>query len=197
MGAAGVALCGVLLCVGQVEAVTLGEGVPCSLCLVSQVSAGPPPPGDLPAPAPPADITSSDTRPLAAAVGYRVWGWPVTSRGDQVWLRLEPDAVALVVPVLLAERVTAILTQRRCPPLVLVHPDAPEHRVLLAGEPYGVGLPWPTGVHRVGGTVSLPPTKTARGPVTWVYPPEADALRLCREVDVFGALRTALRGPPR
>ncbi|MGH3571820.1 MAG: hypothetical protein ACRDUW_08330 [Pseudonocardiaceae bacterium] len=45
--------------------------------------------------------------------------------------------------------------------------------------------------------MSLPPTKTARGPVSWVYPPEADALRLCREVDVFGALRTALRGPPR
>ncbi|MGH3846550.1 MAG: hypothetical protein ACRDS0_34810, partial [Pseudonocardiaceae bacterium] len=97
----------------------------------------------------------------------------------------------------LAEQVTAILNQRRCPPLVLVHPDTPERRVLLAGEPYGVGLPWPSEVRRVGGTVSLPPTKTARGPVSWVYPPEADALRLCREVDVFGALRTALRGPPR
>ncbi|MGH3571821.1 MAG: hypothetical protein ACRDUW_08335, partial [Pseudonocardiaceae bacterium] len=115
--------------------------VPCSLCLISHVSAGPSPPADLPAPAPPADITSSDAGPLAAAVAYRVWGWPVTLRGDQVWLSLEPDTVALVVPVLLAEQVTAILNQRRCPPLVRVHPDTPEHRVLLAGEPYGVGLP--------------------------------------------------------
>ncbi|MGH3515205.1 MAG: hypothetical protein ACRDRB_23490 [Pseudonocardiaceae bacterium] len=197
MDAVGVAFCGALLCLGQVEAVTPGEGVPCSLCLISHVSVGPSPPADLPAPAPPADITSSDGRPLAAAVAYRVWGWPVTLRGDQVWLSLEPDTVALVVPVLLAEQVTAILNQRRCPPLVLVHPDTPERRVLLAGEPYGVGLPWPSEVRRVGGTVSLPPTKTARGPVSWVYPPEADALRLCREVDVFGALRTALRGPPR
>ena len=144
-----------------------------------------------------ADITSSDGRPLAAVVGYRVWGWPVTLRGDGVWLSLERDAVALVVPVPLAEQVTAILHQRRCPPLVLVHPDTPAHRMLLAGEPYGVGLPWPTGVYRASGAVSLPPTKTARGPVSWVSPPEADALRLCREVDVFGALHTALRGPPR
>ncbi|MGH3547726.1 MAG: hypothetical protein ACRDQU_06335 [Pseudonocardiaceae bacterium] len=194
--AAEVALCGASLCLDQMEAITPGEGVPCSLCLISHVSAGPPP-AELPAPAPPADITSSDGRPLAAALGYRVWGWPVTLRGDQVWLSLEPDTVALIVPVLLAAQVTAILHQRRCPPLVLVHPDTPEHRVLLAGQPYGVGLPWPSGVRRVGGAVSLPPTKTARGPVTWVYPPEADALRLCREVDVFGALRTALRGPPR
>ena len=197
MGAAEVALCGALLCLGQVEAVTPGEGVPCSLCLISHVSAGPPPPADLPASAPSADITSSDGRPLAAVVGYRVWGWPVTLRGDGVWLSLERDAVALVVPVPLAERVTAILHQRRCPPLVLVHPDTPAHRMLLAGEPYGVGLPWPTGVYRASGAVSLPPTKTARGPVSWVSPPEADALRLCREVDVFGALHTALRGPPR
>ena len=71
-----------------------------------------------------------------------------------------------------------------------------QHRVLLAGERYGVALPWPPGVHRASGTLPLPPTKTAGGPVTWVHPPEADALRLCREVDVFGALRTALRDPP-
>ncbi|MGH3777964.1 MAG: hypothetical protein ACRDRR_19895, partial [Pseudonocardiaceae bacterium] len=87
-------------------------------------------------------------------------------------------------------------TRRLACPLSLVHPDTPEHRVLLAGERYGVALPWPPGVHRASGTLPLPPTKTARGAVTWVHPPEADALRLCREVDVFAALRTALRDPP-
>lgn len=28
----------------------------------------------------------------------------------------------------------------------LIHPYSPEHQVLLAGEPYGVPLPWPSGV---------------------------------------------------
>lgn len=189
-GAAGVALCGALLHPDQVETVTPGLGVPCSLCVISHaaVSAAPAP-GSTLATAPPAD----DTRPLAAAVGYRVWGWPVVLRGDQVWLKLEPDMVALVTPVLLTEQVTAILSQRRCAPLVLVHPDVPGHRVLLAGERYGVALPWPPGVHRTTDTFPLPPTMTLRGPITWAYAPEADALCLCREIDVFGALRTALR----
>ncbi|MGH3885414.1 MAG: hypothetical protein ACRDSZ_02410 [Pseudonocardiaceae bacterium] len=41
----------------------------------------------------------------------------------------------------------------------------------------------------------MPPIKTARGLVTWVHPPEVDALRLCREVDIFifAALHTAVR----
>ena len=143
-----------------------------------------------------ADDARSDLGPLTAAVCYRGWGWPVTLRGEQVWLNLEPDTVALIMPVPLAGQVTKILNQRRCPPLALIHPETPEHQVLLAGERYGVALPWPPGIHRASGTLPLPPTKTARGPVTWVHPPEADALRLCREVDVFGALRPALRDPP-
>lgn len=197
MGAAGVALCGALLCPDEVETVTPGHGMPCSLCVISQVSAGPPPsPADIPATAPPADAISSDSGPLAAALYYRVWGWPVTLRGDQVWLSLDRDTVAVIIPMPLAGQVTAVLSQRRCPPPALVHPDTPDHRVVLAGQPYGVTLPWPPGVHRADGAVPLPPTMTARGPITWVHPPEADALRLCREVDVFAALRTALCDPP-
>lgn len=46
----------------------------------------------------------------------------MTLRGDQVWLNLKPNMVALTIPVLLAEQVTTILRQRHCPPLVLVHP---------------------------------------------------------------------------
>ncbi|MGH3811059.1 MAG: hypothetical protein ACRDUV_01200 [Pseudonocardiaceae bacterium] len=41
-GAAGVALCGAVLCPDQVETVTPGLGMPCLLCVLSQVSAGPP-----------------------------------------------------------------------------------------------------------------------------------------------------------
>lgn len=193
VGEAGVALCGALLCPDEVETVRPGQGMPCSLCLISHISAGTSPtPADTPATTDPSEVISSDTRSVAAAVGYRVWGWPVVLRGDQVWLNLEPDTVALSIPIPLPEQVIAILTQRRCPPLVLVSPDMPEHRVLLAGERYGVALPWPPSVCRSTGTVPLPPTMIPRGLVTWMHPPEQDALALCREVDVFAALRTAL-----
>ncbi|MGH3882699.1 MAG: hypothetical protein ACRDRY_11565 [Pseudonocardiaceae bacterium] len=196
-GAAGVALCGAVLCPDQVKTVAPGHGMPCSLCVLSQVRAGPPPPPtDTPATAPPTAAASGDTGLLTAAVCYRMWGWPVTLRGDQVWLNLEPDTVALIIPVLLATQVIPILTQRRCPPLALIHPDTPDHQIVLAGEPYGVVLPWPPGVQRATVALPLPPTMTARGPITWVDPPEADALRLCREIDVFAALRTALRDSP-
>ncbi|MGH4020079.1 MAG: hypothetical protein ACRDT0_12765, partial [Pseudonocardiaceae bacterium] len=55
------------------------------------------------------------------------------------------------------------------------HPDAPGHRVFLAGEPFGAELPWPPGVQPV--TASLP-------------------LTTCREIDLCVAACTALRPPP-
>src|SRR5437763_8173028 len=114
-GVAGVALCGALLCPDEVETVHPGHGMPCSLCLINHISAGiPPTPAGTPATTDPSEVNSSDTRPLAAAVGYRVWGWPVVLRGDQVWLNLEPNTVALIIPIPLAEQVIAILNQRRC-----------------------------------------------------------------------------------
>ncbi|MGH3889062.1 MAG: hypothetical protein ACRDSZ_21325 [Pseudonocardiaceae bacterium] len=194
MDVAGVALCGALLRPELVETVSPGQGMPCSWCVLSQASAILPPVPDLRSRA--VDATVADRGSLAAAVTYREWGWPVTRRGHQVWLTLEPNLVALIMPVGLSARVGTILRQRRCPPLVLAHPDTPEHHAVLAGERYGVGLPWPEGIHRSTGTFPLPPTKTANGPVTWVQPPEADALRLSREIDVFAALRITLRDPP-
>ncbi len=141
-GAATVALCGALLCPDQIETVTPGHGVPCSLCVISHASASPPPaPASTPTTRSPADGPGSDTSPRSAALGYHTWGWPVTLRRNQVWLTLQPDTVALIIPVPLAAQANAILSQRRCPPPVLAHPDAPEHRVMLAGEPYGVSLP--------------------------------------------------------
>lgn len=126
--------------------------------------------------------------PLAAEAIYRGWGWPVILRREQVWLALESEAVALLIPVALATEVPAVLTDRYCPFAMLTHPYAPEHRIVLAGEPFPVALPWPPGVYRLP-TCLLPPTMTPRGPLTWVYPPQPDALKLCREIDVLAALR--------
>jgi hypothetical protein len=75
----------------------------------------------------------------------------------------------------------------------LAHPYTPEHHILLTGERYGVTLPWPPQVHQVTGVLLLPPTVTSRGPITWTNPPREDSLRLCREIELFGAVRTALK----
>lgn len=152
--------------------------------------------GPTPVTVPRAEGISGETDPLVAAVSYQAWGWLVTPCGHQVWLTLEPNTVALAIPVLLAAQVTGILAQRGCPPPTLIHPETPEHWVLLAGQRSERVLPWPTWAHRVTGTLPLPPTMTTHGPLTWVHPPQADTLRRCREFEVFAALRTALRDPP-
>jgi hypothetical protein len=183
------ALCGVLLRRHDLETVTPGEGMPCTVCIISHAS------DTTPAVEPDASNPTSADAPCPIGVAaYRAWGWPVSRHRDQTWLSLTTDVVALVIPAPLAAQVSVILAARRCPPLVLVHPEAPGHRFVLAGERYGVVLPWPPGVHRATGAhLLLPPTVTPRGPVSWVHPPLPDALQLCREVDVFAAVRTALR----
>lgn len=192
--AAEVALCGALLRPELVETVAPGQGMPCSLCLLSQASTSLPPVPSLTSAT--VDATVAERGSHAAEATYRAWGWPVTRRGHQVWLNLEPDMVALMMPVRLATAVGTILRQRRCSPLVLVHPDTPEHHVVLTGARYDVALPWPAGLRRSTSSFPLLPTKIEHRPVTWAQPPEADALRRCREIDVFAALRTALRNPP-
>jgi hypothetical protein len=42
----------------------------------------------------------------------------------------------------------------------------------------------------------LLPTITPRGPITWTRPPQHNSLRLCREINIFGALRTVLSDLP-
>ena len=115
---------------------------------------------------------------------------------DQVRLSLSRDVSALAIPIPLGTEVTQILHQRRSAPSVLAHPYTPEYQIMLTGERYGVTLPWPHQVHQVTGVLLLPPTVIPRGPITWIHPPQADSLRLCREIDLFGALRTALGGSP-
>jgi hypothetical protein len=186
------AFCGALLRPEQIETVTPGEGMPCTMCVVHRVAGSPPP--DPPAPA--GQITPG-MPPATAAATYRHWGWPATQRGNQVHLTLGRRAVALLVPVSLAAEAAALLAARRCPPAVLAHPDAPEHRVLLAGQPFGVPLNWPQDVHRITASVLLPPSTTPHGPVSWVHSPHPQALTLTREIDLAATLYTTqLRPPP-
>jgi hypothetical protein len=124
-----------------------------------------------------ADATTPDGR-----VPYREWGWPVTCHRDQVWLSLEPDA-----------EVSVIFPARRCLPPGPVHPEAPGRRFVLAGERYGVALPWLPGMRRFTGALLVALTVRPRGLVTWMHPPRPDAVQLCWEVDVFAAVQTALR----
>ncbi|MGH3905471.1 MAG: hypothetical protein ACRDTE_14975 [Pseudonocardiaceae bacterium] len=183
------ALCGRGMRPGEIETMPPGEEVRCTLCFTVHVTGEPA-----------SDIAgeASTSARVAAALAYRELGWPVTLRGEQVSLNLDLDldAVALVIPVVLAAQVAEILTRRHCPPPVLAHPALPTHRVILAGERYPVALAWPAGVHRVTGTVVLPPTVTAHGPVRWVRPPQPHALKLCREFDVCAALCAASPEPP-
>lgn len=193
------ALCGALLHPNQVEAVPTGQGMPCTQCLLCHLATTgtPSPPTEDPSTAlEPMPRNCADTTPLTAATRYRTWGWPVTLRGDQVQLDLSDDAVAVIIPAPLAEHVTTTLHQRRCPPAVLAHPDAPEHQIFLAGKRYGITLPWPPGVHRVTAALLLPPSMTPRGSITWIHPPQPDALRHCREIDVIAALRVLRTSPP-
>lgn len=189
-------LCGSLMSLDSVEAVPSGAGMPCSACVINHVSAMAP--AAVPQPCPvdrPDQPESSGGADHVDRATYEAWGWPVTQRCDQIRLSLECEASAIAIPISLSAELTQILTARRCAPAVLAHPDSPEHHIVLIGERYGAMLPWPPSVHEVTGALTLPPTMTAQGPITWIQPPCQDSLRLSREIDVFGALRAALTAP--
>lgn len=178
------ALCGRLLCPEEIEAVGFGVGVPCTACLVSRAVAT----------GSPVASNESGAAEIVGGPAYSGWGWPVTQQRDLIQLSLDRDASAIAIPISLCAEVTRVLTARHCAPAVLAHPDVPEHHIVLTGEKFGAALPWPSGVYQVGGAVMLPPTVTVSGPITWVQPPSKDSLRLSREIDVFGALRTVING---
>jgi hypothetical protein len=117
-------------------------------------------------------------------------------RHRPVRLSLHHEVSALAIPVPLNTEVTKILTGRRCAAPVLAHPYAPEHHIVLFGERYGVTLPWPHHVRQVTGVLLLPPTVTPRGPITWIRRPRKDSVRMCREIDLFGTVLTALNDSP-
>jgi len=185
------ALCGDLLCHEDAEVVEPGQGVPCQVCLVNQASAmtdGTMTDGTMTDGAVPAQAGAG----LPDGPTYQAWGWPVFVHRGLIQLRLDCDESAIAIPVPLSAEVTQVLTARHCAPAVLAHPYAPEHHIVLTGERFGAALPWPSGVYEVTGAVMLPPTKTLSGRITWVRPPSKDSLRLSREIDLFGALRTVL-----
>lgn len=196
------AWCGRRLHTEHLETIALGQGRWCNGCFVTSVIGTRPAPasGSVPeavsCPGPGAgDSIRTDTYAgrLAAVVAYQRLDWPVTLGRHTLTLDLEldVDAVALAIPTALATETAQILTRRRCPPPVLAHPALPDHQVIIAGQRYPVPLGWPDGVYRATRTVLLPPSVTACGPVCWVRPPEVNALRLCREIDVITALRAA------
>jgi len=180
-------VCGSLMSLALIETVTAGQGMPCSECVIHQLSATTEHPAARP---------ESDCDGLVGRATYDAWGWPVTQHCEQIQLTSQCDASAIAVPIPLSAELIRILTERRCAPAVLADPDAPEHHYVLVGEKYGAMLPWPPNVHQITGAVMLPPTMTPAGPITWIKPPSKDSLRLSREIDVFGALRATLSNAP-
>lgn len=162
-----------------------GEGTPCGLCFVAHLSH----------PGPPSrDEGGTPAGLLAAAASYRALGWPVTLRHNQVLLTLGDDAVALIIPSTPATQATVLLATQGSPAPLLAHPRIPGHRIVLAGEPFGVPLPWPDEIHTATGHLPLPPTCTPAGPVTWANLPADHALTSCREIDLFSAIRSLITG---
>ena len=179
-------LCGAVLSLDDIDTVTPSPGMPCTLCLLYHVTA------TAPGVVVPVDSPDSDDAELINEATYQAWDWPVTHHRDQLWLRLGCDISALAIPIPLSTEVIELLTARHCDPAVLAHPDTPEHHVILTGEKFSTPLPWPPGVHHITDTLTLPPTTTPHGPITWIRPPHPDSLHLSREIDVFAALRATL-----
>ncbi|MGH3533465.1 MAG: hypothetical protein ACRDQG_01950 [Pseudonocardiaceae bacterium] len=186
------ALCGMRIRPEEMHTVPPGQTHWCPRCFLAHLTTP-----ATPDPDPGAWGSCTVGQPMAAVAGYRKLGWPILLRGEDVVLDLDTlGAVAVITPTSLATLVCALLTRRRCPPTVLAHPALPHHQVLLAGERYPVPLGWPPEVHRITGTLPLPPTLTARGPVCWIHCPQPTGLRLCREFDVVAALHATGHDPP-
>lgn len=191
VGAVG-ALCGTLLSPQKLETVEPGQGKPCSMCVLRHAATTQPSTTELPTEAAMRQRARLATHP-DETTAYRGPDWPVHLQGDQVVLPLGHCATALVMPMDLAETIMPILTVLDRPAPVLLHPDAPGCGVVIAGEPYGVPLPWPEAVQVVTGMLVLPPSRTPRGPVHWYRQAPTQPLGICREIDIFAAIRTAGR----
>jgi hypothetical protein len=184
------ARCGAVLRPADLEVVAPGEGMPCTMCVLHCVTDATP--AEMPRRNGP---DRADTAgPAPSGLTYQQWGWPVTLHRDQIRLHLNHAVSAWMIHAPRCAEVIPVLTERRCAPLVIAHPYAGEHQIVLTGEKYGLPLPWPEQVHRVTGVLLLPPTRTLRGPITWITTPHPDCLRLCREIDLFTALRSTADG---
>ena len=168
VGAVG-AFCGELLSLPKLEAVESGQGVACPMCVLQH---------------------GATTQAPRSKTDYSSQDWPVQMQGEQLVLPLGHCATAHLLPMDLAAAITPILAALDRPVPVLIHPDAPGCGVVIAGEPYGVPLPWPE-TAQVVGMLPLPPSRTPHGPVHWYQDAPHHPLTTCREIDVFSAMRAA------
>jgi len=72
-------------------------------------------------------------------------------------------------------------------------PQATSSAVSMAAEPASGAPERGPMTPRLATCLLLPPTMTTRGPLSWVYPPQPDTLKLCREIDVLAAFRVGPR----
>lgn len=116
--------------------------------------------------------------PAVAAAQYTRWGWPVTITGRRLLLTTGNQVSAVELPADLARQVHQHLAVRMLAGPVVALPGTPCRRLLLAGcadqaaqasidrlEHRGAIT------HRCGALVPLPPSRLARGAVTWTVPP--------------------------
>ncbi|MGQ0718775.1 MAG: hypothetical protein ACT4NP_15985 [Pseudonocardiales bacterium] len=183
------ALCGGLLSPRKLETVEPGQGTPCSMCVRQHTAMIQASATEAPIEAETPQLAGPATRLDRTA--YCALGWPVHVQGDHVVLPLGDWAKAWILPMALTEAMMPILTALDRPAPVLLHPDAPGCGVIIAGEPYGVPLPWPDVVQMVTGALALPPSRTPNGPVRWYGQAPTHPLATCREIDIFAAVRTA------
>jgi hypothetical protein len=112
-------VCGAALLLEDIETVTPGMGMPCTVCVIRHAATMTTPVEEPPLIGPDGGHAAG----LAAdGVCYQQWGWPVTLHRDQVRLSLHRDVSAVAIPILLCSQVTEVLTRRRCDPAVLAHP---------------------------------------------------------------------------
>lgn len=137
----------------------------------------------------PQDAEPTTTALLKALVDYRARQWPVLAHHHQIRMSLQQRLVAVLIPTTLTAPIRDTLLSWNWTPAVLAHPYAPEQRVLLAEVNPELAWAWPAPAQRVTGSLLLPPSTTARGPVRWVHLPDPD-LPLAREIDLLAALRT-------
>ncbi|MGI9064217.1 MAG: hypothetical protein ACR2FQ_10470 [Pseudonocardiaceae bacterium] len=116
--------------------------------------------------------------PAIAAAQYTRWGWPVTITGRHLLLTTGNPVSAVELPADLAEQVQHHLAVRMLAGPVVALPGTPCRRLLLAGcadqaAQAGIDRLEHHGAitHRCGALVPLPPSRLARGAVTWTVPP--------------------------
>ena len=150
------ALCGAALIVHDIEIVTPREGMPCTLCVLTQ-ALGTVPPGE----------SGADAAGLAAGgAAYQGWGWPVTLHRDQVRVSLHCNVSARAIQSRSLPRSQKSspgdAAPRRCWPT----PTPPSTTSCSPGNATGCRCPGPTRCTRSAASCCClpPPPHAGRSP---------------------------------